>query len=156
MALPNNLAPLDFEFGGVVFCDTTAKGSIDPFSMDFDYQGVVYVTNVAISTSSAPVQIGLDKVDNGLPFAWEVGDIGSIDLTTLDYQADGLPLATNPVGSDQSLYAGVQTIEITAPSAEINGLLRKYPLARNEFVSSNNESAHVFPYVTIQDPGLIP
>lgn len=156
MALPSNLAPLDVAHAGLVFCEMAAKTTIDTYTLDLDFQGLVYVRNASDTTTSGDLQTNdLDKAYAGLPFVMETYD-ATVDLSLMDYVDAGLPYATNPVGSDRSGYAGTQTLTISAPSAGINGLLRKFPLVRNEFVSSENEAAHVFPYVTIQDPALLP
>jgi hypothetical protein len=156
MALPSNLTPLDIAHAGLVFCETSAKLSIDTYALDLDFQGVVFVRNAAETTTSGDLQNNeLDKAYAGLPFVIETYD-AAIDLSTMNFADAGLPYVTNAAGSDRSLYAGTQTVTISIPSAGLNGLLRKFPLVRNEFVSSENESAHVFPYVTIQDPALLP
>lgn len=155
MPLPSDLTPLDVEHMGMVFCDTVAKTSIDTFTMDIEFMGMTYVRNSAIVPPFTDSQNTIDLVEHGLPFVF-MAATPTDSLPTMDFAMTGLPMVTNPVSTDFTFAVLTNTITITCPATVINGLLRKFPLVRDEFVSSENEAAHVFPYVTIQDPALIP
>ena len=149
MALPTTLSTLDIGYRGLPHCFVPTKTSTDTTTLDYAYRGLPFVTNPEVVAPPDQNAGTLDEVYQGLPFAHLNAD------RTLDLVYQGLPFSGGTEDRNRTFVVGV-TVNVTAPTATINGLLRKFPLVRNEFVSSENEGAHVFPYITIQDPALLP
>ena len=115
----------------------------------------IYVENFAVVSLVPEVTVDapLDKKYHGLPYVRLGADY------TLDKKYHGLAYAAEPAAPvDAELTAGANTINVSAPEAELKRLIsRGFPNVRAEFVStSQGIEKHSFPDVVEQDPALIP
>lgn len=154
MALPTDLNTLDYDYQGAPFCQGPSKLTDALNTMDVDLWGMPFLANDT-SQSASSQSFGLDKKWRGIPFSDAALD-PALDLETLDYKSRAIPFVTNVSGGDTVLIAGTPVIQVSAPSVKGTTLERTFPLRRAEEIDSNSPLAHVFPYVAIQDPALIP